>query len=191
MNGKHLRRPFLGVGLILLFPLFVTACSFDYDVVSQNTNDPNVVMEEVEYIRIVNGNPEIRLRAEKVRQYEAKHLMELDAFSFEQYNAAPEGQETIPDVNARGQASRAKMETDTGNFFMGGGVTIEVASEDISIKTEELSWQDKERFLTAPGTVNITRSNGTTLRGTGFSADIRKRSWEFDSAVEGSVVEEE
>jgi len=179
--------PLAAIFLAAILP----ACSFNYDTVSQDDNEPNLIMEEVEYTRIVNGNPEIRLRAKEVRQYEAKHIMELDDLTFEQYNAAPEGQEAIPAVNAQGQAGRASLETDSGNVFMNGGIAIEVASEDISIKTEELSWQDKERVLLAPGTVNITRSNGTSLKGTGFSADIRKRTWEFESTVEGSVEDEE
>ena len=177
------------VCLILFFIFTAAACSFDYDTVYQDDDKPNLIMEEVEHIRITNGNPEIRVQAEEVRRYEAKHIMELDSFSFEQYNAAPEGREEIPDVNTRGKAGQASMETDTGNLFISGGVNIEVISEDISMETRELSWQDKERFLTAPGTVSITRSNGTTLKGTGFTADIRKRSWEFESGVEGSVEE--
>ena len=178
------------VCLTLLFILPAAACSFDYDTVYQDDNEPNLIMDEVDYIRISGGNPEIRVRAEEVRRYEAKHIMELDAFSFEQYNAAPEGQTAIPDINTRGKAGKASMETDTGNLKISNGVNINVVSEDISIETEELSWQDKERFLTAPGTVNITRSNGTTLKGTGFSADTRKRSWEFETDVQGAVEED-
>jgi LPS export ABC transporter protein LptC len=174
----------------LFFIFLATACSFDYDTVSQNDNEPNLVMEKAEYVRIENGNPVIRVRAEEVRRYEAKHTMELDTFSFEQYNAAPENHEAIPDVNAWGNAGKAQMETDTGNVFLSGGVVIEVVSEDITMETAELSWQDQERLISAPGRIHITRSDGTTLKGTGFSADVRERSWEFESAVEGSVVEE-
>ena len=170
--------------------VLVTACSFNYDTVFQDDEEPNLVMEKVEYIRIVNGNPEIRVKAEKIRRYEAKHTMEMDDFSFEQYNAAPEGQEPIPDVNVWGKAGRARLETDTNNFFMSGDIVIDVASEDISIKTEELSWLDEERSLNAPGMVNISRSNGTILRGTGLSVDIRRRNWVFESAVEGSIIED-
>ena len=167
------------------------SCSFTYDTFLPNENDPNMVMENAEYVRIKNGNPEIQAQAEEIRQYEAKHTMELDNFSFRQYNIAPEGQENIPDINASGKASQASLETDTGNFNMSGGVSIEVISEDFSMETPEISWQDKDRLLRAPGTVHIRRSNGTTLQGTGFSADARSRNWEFDSAVEGSVVEDD
>ena len=175
--------------IILLCLFFSAACSFIYDTFPQNDDDPSMIMEDAEYVRMVNGNPEIRLTAEEIRRYEAKHTMELDNLSFEQYNAAPEGQEAIPGVNARGTAGLARMETDTGNVNMSGNVTIEVISEDFSMATAEVSWQDKERTLNAPGTVHITRSDGTTLNGTHLSADVRSRSWEFESTVEGSVVE--
>ena len=175
--------------IILIF--FITACSFSYDTVYQNDDDPNLVLDNVEYVRITNGNPEILVKAEEIRHFEAKQTMELEQFSFEQYNAAPEGQKAIPDINARGKADIARMETDTNNVFIQGDISIEVVSEDISIETTELSWQDKERSISAPGQVNIRRSDGTTLKGTGFSADVRSRSWEFESAVEGSVVEKD
>jgi LPS export ABC transporter protein LptC len=147
-------------------------------------------MENAEYVRITNGNPEIRVQAEEIRHYEAKHTMELDNFSFEQYNAAPEGQEEIPAVNAHGRAGLARMETDTGNFYLKDDVAFEVVSEDFSMKTAEITWQDNERILNAPGLVNLKRANGTTIQGTGFSADVRSRSWEFESMIEGSIVED-
>ncbi|GHV85432.1 hypothetical protein AGMMS50230_10400 [Spirochaetia bacterium] len=177
---------FLPAALVLL-----ASCSFDYDTPPEGNVDPDLIMKNAEYVRIVNGNPEIRLEIEEVRRYESKHLMELENFSFEQYNAAPEGYEEIPDLNVRGSAGAAGLETDTMNASMTGGVSMEVVSEDMTIKTAAISWQDKERRLHAPGTVEITRSDGTSLTGTGFSADTRRRSWEFETNVEGSIVEEE
>ena len=178
-------------GCFFFLLISITACSFSYDTVTQNDDDPNLVMENTEYVRIVNGNPEIRVKTEELRRYEAKHIMELDEFSFEQYNSAPEGYNAIPDINARGKASRARMETDTNNATITGNISIEVVSEDITLETPELSWLDKNRLLGAPGLVNIRRGDGTTLKGTGFSADVRSRSWEFKSAVEGTVVEKD
>jgi LPS export ABC transporter protein LptC len=173
-----------------LFFLFL-ACSFDYGIPPENEDDPNLVLREAEYVRIGNGNPEIRVRAEEVRRYEKKHTMEMDTFSFEQFNAVPENYEKNPDMNASGNAAAARIETDTGNLSMTGGVSIQVVSEDISLETPEIFWVDSERLLTAPGELGIVRSDGTTLRGTGFSADLRRRSFEFESAVEGSIVEDE
>jgi hypothetical protein len=70
-------------------------------------------------------------------------------------------------------------------------ISIDVISEDISLKTAEMTWKNEDRTLAAPGRVHIQRSDGTTLTGTGFSANARDRSWEFEPALEGSVVEHE
>jgi LPS export ABC transporter protein LptC len=179
-------------GLFCLFiALLTAACSFDYGSDAEDNNDPSMILTKTEYVRIRNGNPEARLRAEEVRQYEAKHSWELDGVSFEQFNAVPEGYGKIPDVNARGKAASAWMETDTGNFALSGGVVLEVVSEGIVMETREVFWQDEDRFLSAPEQLNIVRDDGTTLTGRGFSADIRRRTFEFESAAEGVVVDEE
>jgi LPS export ABC transporter protein LptC len=191
MMGKNTGKDWQKRCIMLLCSRFVTACSFNYDMYPHNDDDPNLVMENAEYVRMTNGNPEIRLFAEEIRQYEVKHTMELDNLSFEQYNPAPEAQEEIPDINARGKAGLAQMETDTRNVFLSGGVTLEVVSEDFSMETAEISWQDNERLLNAPGSVHIKRSDGTTMQGTGLSADVRRRSWEFESMVEGTIIEDD
>jgi lipopolysaccharide assembly outer membrane protein LptD (OstA) len=115
--------------------------------------------------------------------------MELDAFSFEQF-ALDDGPEGFV-MDAKGIAGRAKVELDTGNFTMENGVLIDARSEDISIETQSVSWEDKEHVLKAPGDVSITRSDGTELSGYGFSADIRRRTWEFEKDVKGTVVEKD
>ena len=177
--------------LIFACVILLISCSFDYDSAPNTDDQPNLIMEKVEYVRISGGNPEVRVLAEEVRRYEAKHTMEMDLFSFEQFNAAPERHTEIPGIDASGSAGWVRMETDTNNFIMRENVEINVKSEDINIATSELSWNDKERSLAAPGTVNVTRSDGTYIKGTGFSADARRRSWEFEFAVEGTVVEAE
>jgi hypothetical protein len=146
-------------------------------------------MENVEYVRMENGKPLVRLEAGEGRRYEKKHLMELADFSFEQYSASDGS--AAPEVNVKGSGGLAKVETDTGNFSIQGGVSIEVASEDIALTAETISWKNEERLLSAPDEVGVTRSDGTTFRGTGLAADIRARSWEFSGAVAGSMVDEE
>jgi hypothetical protein len=76
---------------------------------------------------------------------------------------------------------------------MKDGVHIEVESEDIAIATTTLEWQDKERhlFTGEADRVDITRSDGTSFTGWGFSADARRRSWEFKNGAEGTYIEED
>jgi LPS export ABC transporter protein LptC len=168
------------------------ACSFDYDTPLEGLeNDPDVIMKDVEYVRMENSLPVVRIRSKEARRYETKHAMEMDDFSFEQYNPTPPEDSEIPDINVRGNGGSVKVETDSGNLTMAGGVSIDVESEDFSLRTESLSWEDKERLLSAPGEVTVTRSDGTQLSGQNLSADTRRRQWRFDGAVSGDIVEED
>jgi LPS export ABC transporter protein LptC len=190
-----MRKQHSGSAWILFFfllTLLPAACSFDYDASAGDFgNDPDVVMKDVEYVRMENALPVVRIRSKEARRYEAKHAMEMDGFSFEQYNPTiPENAE-IPDINVRGEGGSVKIETDSRNLIMAGGVSIDVQSEDFSLRTETLSWEDKERLISAPGEVTVTRSDGTLLSGWNLSADTRRREWRFEGAVSGDIVEED
>jgi LPS export ABC transporter protein LptC len=176
----------------IFLTLLLAACSFDYDASAGDfDNDPDVVMKDVEYVRMENALPVVRIRSKEARRYEAKHAMEMDGFSFEQYNPTlPENAE-IPDINVRGDGGSVRIETDSRNLTMAGGVSIDVQSEDFSLRTETLSWEDKDRLISAPGEVTVTRSDGTRLSGRNLSADTRRREWRFEEAVSGDIVEED
>jgi LPS export ABC transporter protein LptC len=184
-------RPTSSIHVVLLL-FILAACSFDYDTPPEGfENDPDVIMKDVEYVRMENSLPVVRIRSKEARRYETKHAMEMDGFSFEQYNPTlPENSE-IPDINVRGNGGSVKIETDSRNLTMAGGVSIDVQSEDFSLRTESISWEDKERLLSAPGEVTVTRSDGTQLSGRNLSADTRRREWRFEEAVSGDIVEED
>lgn len=179
----------LGMALIIVcFPLLVPACSFDYGNKETASADmPDIVMEDVEYVRVRDGEPQVRFTAENAERYEERQTMSLRNFSFEQF------ENRGGEINAAGSAGNATVQLDTGNIELGGGVRIAVDSEDITIETAELDWYDKERrLLGAPeGEVEIYRSDGTNFSGRGFIANSRSRTWEFTSGVSGSYTETE
>jgi hypothetical protein len=148
-------------------------------------------MKDMEYVRIRGGNPDLRVRAEEASRHEEKHSMELLAFSFEQFDSSVQSAGEDPPLNTRGGAGSARIELDTGNFSMDGGVFIESLTEDITIETPSVTWEDAEKRLRAPGEVMVTRSDGTALSGRILSADMRRKSWEFDGAVGGTIILEE
>jgi LPS export ABC transporter protein LptC len=191
VNGKKTDIILMRFRPLLVSAAFVmAACSFEYDPPPQEDNDPDLVMKAAEYVRIESGNPVVRVRADELRRYEKTHIMELDLFYFDQFNSAQEDIEQIPDINVLGNAGKARIETDTNNLSMENGVYVEVKSEDIILETREMTWQDKEHHLTAPGKVTISRSDGTTMEGEGFTADTRQKSWEFEKDVEGAIVDD-
>jgi LPS export ABC transporter protein LptC len=176
------------ISLCGVIVLAISACTFDYeDITSEHEDQPDIVMKDVEYVRMRDGYPVVRFMAEEARRFEERQAMELGQFSFEQF-------ETHADtVSAVGSAGLASIELDSGNIHMKGGVRIDVESEDLIISTKTLEWQDKDRLLSAGDAeqVDIQRSDGTAFTGWGFSADARRRTWEFRNGVDGIYVEKD
>jgi LPS export ABC transporter protein LptC len=162
------------------------SCSFDYGQGPGEEADlPNVVMNDVQYVRVRDGSPQVRFEAEMAERYEKRQTMELKNFTFEQFNTAAD------DINAVGHAGNASVQLESGNIHMEDGVRIQVDSEDIAIETQILDWQDKTRQLSggAGEPVEIHRLDGTTFTGWGFSADVRHRTWTFTDGVEGIYID--
>ncbi|MDR1025396.1 MAG: LPS export ABC transporter periplasmic protein LptC [Treponema sp.] len=174
--------------LILLLCSSALSCSFDYG--GSNGEDlglPDIVMDDVEYVRIREGDPQVRFLAERAERYEKRQLMEVQNFSFEQFTNHGE------QIDSTGQASSARIELDSGNIGISGGVSLSVDSEDIVIETENISWDDRERQLavTPEDTVRIFRDDGTSFQGYGFKANTRSRTWEFSGPISGVYVYED
>jgi LPS export ABC transporter protein LptC len=174
--------------LLALLTLTIFGCTFDYgNAPAEDSNQPDIVMNDVEYVRVRDSDPVVRFQAQLAERYEKRQTMELQEFSFEQFGNHGE------DINAAGRAGTASVELESGNIRLGGGVSIAVDSEDLTIETERLDWQDKERVLSGEeaGAVNVLRENGTSFTGWGFTANARSRTWEFSGGVEGTYIHDD
>jgi LPS export ABC transporter protein LptC len=186
--GNPVRSGFCFFTVSVLFSALLAACSFDYGPQgAADDSQPDIVMDNVEYVRMRNADPVARFQAERAERYEGRRIMELRNFSFEQFGNHGS------DVNAYGQAGSASVELESLDIRMDDGVRIEVESEDFSIATRQLEWKDKERTLTGgPGDeVNVLRANGTMFTGVGFSADARRKTWEFANGVNGTYIHDD
>jgi LPS export ABC transporter protein LptC len=177
-----------GGTICALFFLLLVSCTFDYGESSSVERElPDLVMVNVEYIRVRSMDPIARVQAERAERYEKQGVMKLKNFSFEQYG--DKGSE----VNAMGNAGNASVNINSGDIFMTNGVRLEVESEDIIIETNQLEWRDEPHILLT-GTedeVNVFRENGTHFTGAGLSADARKHTFEFLGAVSGFYIQED
>ncbi|MDR2718270.1 MAG: LPS export ABC transporter periplasmic protein LptC [Treponema sp.] len=173
---------------LLIFSLLFASCSFDYsDQTGSDKDQPDIVMENVDYVRMRSADPQARLQAERVERYEERRIMELRNFSFEQFGNHGE------EVNAYGRAGSASFEIDSGDIRMDNGVRIDVDSEELAIETRRLDWKDKDRLLTGGemDDVSIYQEKGTAFTGIGFHADARRRTWEFTGNVSGAYVHDD
>lgn len=172
------------------FPLLLAAlaaCSFDYGTQTSGGSDqPNIVMDNVEYVRVRSDNLQARFQAERLERFEERRVMELRNFTFEQFDSGEE-------INAQGRAGNASFEIDTGDIRMGNTVRLDIESEDIAIETAQLEWRDGAKTLTsgAEDEVNIFQENGTSFSGVGFRADARQRTWEFSGTVGGTYIHDD
>jgi LPS export ABC transporter protein LptC len=177
---------------ILLFTFYFflfsfSSCSFDYGNQEADKNQPDIIMENVEYVRVRSADPQARFQAERLERYEERGIIELRNFSFEQFGSRGE------EVNAYGRAGSASVEIDSGDIRMDDGVRIDVDTEDLAIETKWLEWKDKERTLASgeEEEVSIYQESGTAFTGTGFQADARRRTWEFAGNVSGTYIKDD
>ncbi|MDR2303776.1 MAG: LPS export ABC transporter periplasmic protein LptC [Treponema sp.] len=164
------------------------ACSFDYGGTEELESErPDLVMNDVEYVRVRKSDPQVRFMAELVERYEDKQVVDLKNFSFEQFDRHGE------EINARGRAGTAEVELESGNVELGDGVQISVQSEDFTVETGRLHWHDKDRVLSGnlEDEVRILRENGTSFSGRGFSANARSRTWGFEGGLSGTYIHDD
>jgi len=168
--------------------LILSSCTFDYGESAASSSDlPDLVMENVEYMRVRSADPVARFQADRAERYEKQGIMKLQNLNFEQYG------ESVEDVNTSGWAGNASVDIETGDIFMDRGVRIEVVSEDIIVETYQLEWKDKPRDISSGvnDEVNIYRDDGTNFTGIGLRANARTRDWEFTGGVAGTYIYEE
>ncbi|MCL2008890.1 MAG: LPS export ABC transporter periplasmic protein LptC [Treponema sp.] len=173
---------------IILPAILLFSCTFDYGTGDSGEElRPDIVMENIEYVRIRGGDPLARFRAEYAERRERNQTMDLRDFSFEQMEDRGET------VNVEGTAGAARVYLSSGDILLSGGVIVNIESEDISISTDELEWRDDQRLLLgAPDAeVEVLRSDGTNFIGRGLSANIRNRTWAFTGEVTGTFIEED
>lgn len=188
-NMKLKNKSFFHIGLLcLLFAIIPAACSFDYGDGDGLGNDrPDIVMENIEYVRVRKGDILARFQAEHAERWEERQIMELRNFSFEQMEDHGET------INVEGRAAAAEVQIESGDITLSGGVRVSIESEDITISTSGLEWKDKEKALKGNGDddVEVQRSDGTIFIGKGFTAEIRGRTWAFSGEVKGTYVEKD
>jgi len=173
--------------LLTFWGSLLIACSFDYSAMSETEHDkPDLIMQDVDYVRVTDGSISLHMQADQVERYEKKRLMQVQNIRFEQFSK----DSTEPDV--LGTAGIAQFWTATSDAQFADGVRIVIQSEDLSVEAKSLQWNNSQKKLFGPqdDQVLLKKANGSVLVGKSFSADGRSRSWQFEGAVSGTYQEE-
>lgn len=174
-----------GSALFSLLCLASVACTFNYGMMQEEGEEyPDLVMDELEFVRVREGAVTLRIQAEQAARWEDSRRMEMEQMRFVQY-ADRDG-----NVGATGSAGKARVMLDSGDVALSGGVQLIVERDDLWIETAALNWSDKDRVLLGQDNelVLIKRSDGSIIRGESFGANARRRSWEFAGPLTGYYV---
>jgi len=191
--GKNSSRRGLGVsapcrglalslaGLVLLSCL--ASCHFNYgDEGSGEDSSPDAVFSNFTYTIMIRDARILEIKAERAESYSTVKKTELSGITFTQFD------EKTGEPVATGRADSALVFTDTENAEFSGSVVLNWKAENTVLRAEYLNWDSDKKELSSrlDQTVEIEKSDGTRIRGAGFTASTRKRDFLFRDSVEGA-----
>lgn len=180
-----MRRPRI-LGAAFALAAFLSGCSFDYGTSPEGpqAERPSAVFYGFTHTVMSDGAKLLELRAEKAESYASDGRTALHGVSFTEYDRAS------GKPSASGEAEEAVFYAETENAEFSGSIRISSLRDDASLVAEHLEWNGKEKTLSGglDRTVAIKRGDGSWVRGAGFSADARRRSFSYREAVEGAMV---
>lgn len=165
------------LGLLLL------GCSFDYGPreATDTQSIPEVVMKAVDYYQIRDGKASLHFQSDRLERFENRGIMRLQGLRFEKFDT--DGQR----VSASGLANLGEINLNSKDVQLGQSIQLRIPQEDISLETNSLFWANADRILSAgkEEPVLVKRSDGTIIRGRGFSGSAKDRNFEFSNGVSG------
>ncbi len=175
--------------LYIILISFFTGCSLNYDdaILSESLSEdiPNTILYQYESVEIKNASPILRIIAEKAEVYESKEetrLSNVDFFNFKD-----------SEVNNYGSADFAILNMKSKDANLKGSIEIESIEEESFLKAETLLWNDSEKLLSSEQDdyVIVKDKKNSTIRGRGFSADLKRKSIIFSGKTEGEYISDE
>ncbi len=173
--------------IVSLAVLMASGCSLDYG--SAMADDlaedmPDTVVIGFVHTVVDNSSPRFRLEAERAESYQTKRLMKLKSVTFTEFKPGS----TV--VASEGRADSAVLHTDTESAEFSGAVFIRSMHDGITVESGYLEWDGQARMLKsrAETVTSIRDDDGTSLAGSGFSADASTRSFSFQNRADGTFV---
>jgi len=165
----------------------VSGCSLDYGAVTAEEKVaetiPDTVAIEMTHKVHQDGRLALSFEAGRAETYGALKKMVLSDVRFVEYGA-----DRAPSTS--GEARHVVYHTDTENAEISGSVRVRSEAEKAGIATESLAWENKRKKLTALplAKVVITKDDGSSITGRGFTGDFKTREVTFNGPVEGMYV---
>ena len=168
----------------------LAACSMDYrstEVAEKTgTGVPDTVAVGIVHKIFKNGHLSFILEASQAETFNSQKETIISNARFQELDDKGK-------IVTNGQAGQIVYHSDTENAEISGAVNVHSASEKAQVSADSLSWQNKEKRLSAaPGEmVTVRKDDGSFIQGTGFVGDFRTRQVTYSGPVDGTYVWEE
>ncbi len=163
------------------------SCSFDYDQaqVAEDLSEkiPNSIIRNYTYVDVRPRSSSLIIYSREAKLFHTSRRTELTEVFFQEIDT--EGK-----IVTEGEADRAVIDTRNDNVELYGSIRFAGARQETEIIAEYLFWNNESRILEGKRDeeVVLTQSDGTQIRGKGFSIDTPSKTIDFSSPVEGTYV---
>lgn len=182
------KGPKHGLFLAAALGLLGCACSFDYSaaVLDDELRDdtPNSSMVDFDHSIVENDKVIFRVMAAKAELFEAKKEILLRDAYFIEYDQTSSEPITV------GQAKRVRFYTESQNAELSDYLYFYSKRNEASLESGYLFWDNDKKTLEArrDKLVTIKKDDGSNIRGEGFAADLRTRSFSFYGRTDALIV---
>lgn len=176
--------------LLCIVIIFITSCSMDYreGTIAEDLSEdiPNSVLFDVTHTIVRGGNPVYIVHAKKAASYHSKNSTIMYNVLFQELNKEGE-------IVTEGWVDHIVFHTDTENAELSENIEFYSSAEEAEIRADYLEWNNELRTLSGKpdGEVFLEDTAGSTVNGSGFTADFSKKRIDFSGTVEGTYVDED
>ncbi len=180
-------KPGIGFAVcLMLASLCVSACSFDYgSELADDTSIPEMTMTGVNASRYENARLSVELRASILEMYDADKIWTASDVEFVQYTNTGDGA-----IEAEGSAGLFLVDDAADVYSLGQTASFRIVEDNLFLTASDLRWDRSVHTLVSglASSVELERSDGSVIVGTGFSANTLSREYQFTGSVAGKLV---
>lgn len=187
---KFLKPSWTFLVIVSTVVVLCAGCKLDYkdaDLAEEmNAQVPNSVLEDFSQVVVRDGKVSYIFSADHAELYDSTKLTYFDNIGFTEYKA--DGS-----TGTEGAAQRAVHDSKTDNIIFDGKIILNSTVQDFVVKSDYLEWNNDAKILKSldDTEVSIEQGDGSVVKGRGFIADAKGKSFTLLEEASGRYIEDE
>ena len=187
---KFLKPSWTFLVIVSTVAVLCAGCKLDYkdaDLAEEmNAQVPNSVLEDFSQVVVRDGKVSYIFSADHAELYDSTKLTYFDNIGCTEYKA--DGS-----TGTEGAAQRAVHDSKTDNIIFDGKIILNSTVQDFVVKSDYLEWNNEAKILKSldDTEVSIEQGDGSVVKGRGFIADAKGKSFTLLEEASGRYIEDE